>query len=349
MDDICFADLPGREGNLGVITLNRPKALNALNHNMLLAMHEALQRWADDREIKAVVVRAAPGRAFCAGGDLRWVYERHLANESYLQFFKDEYQLNSAIYHYPKPYIAFLDGITMGGGAGISINGSHCVATEQLLFAMPETGIGFFPDVGGTYFLSHLPGKLGWYLGLTGARIGCDDCVSAGLVQHKVQEAAWPAVVDQLLIQPFGLDPDEAVTKILTQFTIPVLQSPLILHQAAIEHCFSCHTVEDVIRALEQSPHIFCRQAAVAMLQKSPTSLKVTHIVLQRSSQLDFDACMQQEYRLTTYFSKQADFMEGIRATIIEKDNTPHWRPDTLSAVNEREIKADFERVNFNE
>src|SRR3990167_2553754 len=215
MDYICFADLPGREGNLGVITLNRPKALNALNHNMLLAMHEALQRWADDREIKAVVVRAAPGRAFCAGGDLRWVYERHLANESYLQFFKDEYQLNSAIYHYPKPYIAFLDGITMGGGAGISINGSHCVATEQLLFAMPETGIGFFPDVGGTYFLSHLPGKLGWYLGLTGARIGCDDCVAAGLVQHKVQEAAWPAVVDQLLLQPFGLDPDEAVTKIL--------------------------------------------------------------------------------------------------------------------------------------
>src|SRR3989338_2126316 len=185
--EVLFEEIAGQGGHLGVITLNRPQILNSLNQTMIDAMYAQLNKWAIAPDIKAVVIRAAPGRAFCAGGDLRFTYERFKNKDPLLStFFRDEYQLNRLIYHFPKPYIALLDGITMGGGVGISIHGSHRVATENLLFAMPETGIGFFPDVGGTYFLPRLPGRIGYYLGLTGARIKTDDCVTLGISQHKV-------------------------------------------------------------------------------------------------------------------------------------------------------------------
>ena len=172
-DDVIFTEIKGRLGDIGLITLNRPRALNSLTLEMIKAIHRELLAWRKANHIKAVMINAVPGRAFCAGGDLRLTYERMQAKEAHIaHFFWDEYELNCCIFHYPKPYIALLDGITMGGGVGISIHGSHRVATDKLVFAMPETGIGFFPDVGASYFLPRLPHQFGFYLGLTGARIG---------------------------------------------------------------------------------------------------------------------------------------------------------------------------------
>src|SRR3990167_4221018 len=190
--DILFEELVGHEGNIGLVTLNRPKALNALTHSMILSLDKQLTLWEEQENIKAIVITAVEGRAFCAGGDIRFTYEKWDYNDGSLPlYFRDEYRLNRRIFHYSKPYIALLDGITMGGGVGISIHGSHRVATENLVFAMPETGIGFFPDVGGTYFLPRLPDKFGYYLGITGARIDCYDCCALGLTQHFVSRASF--------------------------------------------------------------------------------------------------------------------------------------------------------------
>src|SRR3990167_2591411 len=205
--EVLFDEMKGEGGNLGLITLNRPEVLNSLNQSMIHAMHDQLKIWAAADDIKAVVIRPADGRAFCAGGDIRSTYARRLEKDAALpRFFYDEYQLNRTIHHYPKPYIAFLDGITMGGGVGISIHGSHRVATDRLLFAMPETGIGFFPDVGGTYFLPRLKGQMGFYLGLTGARINADDCIGLGITQHKVSEHDLSNILAALANKVFAAD-----------------------------------------------------------------------------------------------------------------------------------------------
>jgi enoyl-CoA hydratase len=217
--EVLFDEYEGKDGNLGIITLNRPEVLNSLNHDMIEAMHKQLIQWATAAHIKAVIIKAVPGRAFCAGGDIRLTYDRCKKHDpAAAEFFQDEYQLNRCIFHFPKPYIALLDGITMGGGVGISIHGSHRVATEKLLFSMPETGIGFFPDVGGTYFLPRLPGNTGIYLGLTGARIHSDDCVALGLTQHKVASEQLSQLIAALAQQSFGANANEAVTQVIQQF-----------------------------------------------------------------------------------------------------------------------------------
>src|SRR5579872_925135 len=182
ISEIAFEEISGRDDNLGLITLTRQSVLNALNQKMINAIDQQLKEWENANHIKAVVIRAAPGRAFCAGGDVRSVYDRKLAQDPKIaDFFRDEYGMNRRIHHYPKPYIALMDGITMGGGVGISVHASHRVATERLVFAMPETGIGFFPDVGTTYVLPRLPDFIGMYLGLTGARLTLNDCLALGL------------------------------------------------------------------------------------------------------------------------------------------------------------------------
>lgn len=341
-NDVLFEEVSGKGGDLGVITLNRPAALNSLNHNMIHVMHAELLNWAQADHIKAVVIRAVEGRAFCAGGDLRLTYDRIKKHDPVMtEFFRDEYQLNRTIFHYPKPYIALLDGITMGGGVGISIHGSHRVATDRLLFAMPETGIGFFPDVGGTYFLPRLPGRTGYYLGLTGARINSDDCVGLGLAQLKVAPESLPKILAALAQETFPSDSPETVTEILSCFKVPV--SPqLPAHQSAIDTCFSHASMEDIQKALEQSTDTVCQEAASHIRKKSPSSLKITLRALQAGKRLDFDACMRQEFRLVTRFLQGHDFAEGIRAVIIDKDQSPRWQPDTLSAVDEREVEKYF-------
>ncbi len=344
---VIFEEMPGKGGDIGLITLNRPNALNALTYEMIQLLQTQLTQWAVAPQIKAVIIRAVEGRAFCAGGDLRSLYE-NIKNHhpGVLQFFRHEYQLNRFIFHFPKPYIALLDGITMGGGAGISIHGSHRVVTDNLLFAMPETGIGFFPDVGSTYFLPRLPGKIGFYLGLTGARLKSDDCIALGLAQHKVPRESFAELIQTLAQQPFEKEANHTVTQIIKSFACSVNSScSLLEQQAAIDGCFSGETMEAIFQASSHSSNTRCKEAALEMAKKSPTSLKVTLKALEVGRTLTFDQCMQQEYRLVSHFLQAHDLLEGIRAVIIDKDQTPHWKPDNLQQITLEEVNNYFAPV----
>ncbi|EKD70249.1 MAG: hypothetical protein ACD_46C00587G0003, partial [uncultured bacterium] len=246
------------------------------------------------------------------------------------------------IFHYPKPYIALLDGITMGGGVGISIHGSHRVATDRLLFAMPETGIGFFPDVGGTYFLPRLPGQMGYYLGLTGARVKSDDCVALGIAQHKVSHECLSDLLNALAQESYHGDAKTAVTKIIDQFKINIGSTELRDMQPMLDECFQQNTMEEILQALHHHNHPLCQETANTIVKKSPTSLKVTLRALQEGKYLDFDTCMRHEYRLTNRFLRGHDFPEGIRAVIIDKDHSPHWMPSTLHEVTRQDVEEYF-------
>ena len=340
---IIFDEIASANGHLGVMTLNRPQVLNALNDVMVRAMVVKLTAWSNAKHIKAVIIRAVEGRAFCAGGDIRFTYERAKEKNAHMMdFFAEEYALNRLIFHFPKPYIALLDGITMGGGAGISINGSHRVATERLLFAMPETSIGFFPDVGGTYFLPQLPGYSGFYLGLTGARIKADDCVALGIAQHRMQHVAVPHLLDALTEEAFGEDAFASVTHIINQFRADITPEFLPEHHVMVDACFSLQTMEDIVRALRQHQNEFAETTLDILSKKSPTSLKVTLRALQLGKALDFDACMQQETLLANNFLHGHDFVEGIRAVIVDKDQKPVWLPDSLDAVSDEVVESYF-------
>lgn len=341
-DEVLFQEMHGQHGDIGIIVLNRPTVLNALNHAMVQAMFKQLTAWASATPIKAVVIRAN-GRAFCAGGDLRLTYDRYQAKDPLLtHFFRDEYQLNQLIHHYPKPYIAFMHGITMGGGVGLSLHGSHRVATDHLVFAMPETGIGFYPDVGGRYFLPRLPGKMGFYLGLTGAKINSDDCIALGITQHKIAVDALDAVIQAILDCDFADAAHEAVTTVINTFQVAVQSSALMAKQAALDACFSATSIEAIFQRLQTSTDATCRASYDSLQTKSPLSLKVTLRALQEGAALDFDTCMLKEYPLACHFLQGHDFPEGIRAMIIDKDQAPNWQPRTVNAVTLDEVEKYF-------
>lgn len=332
ISEIIFEELPGKEGNVGLITLNRPQVLNALNHPMFLALDEQIAEWETKPSIKAILIRGE-GRAFCAGGDIRHAYERKRANDpALLQFFADEYRMNSRIHHLKKPYIAFLSGLTMGGGAGISLHGSHRIATEKFIFAMPETAIGFYPDVGTLFYLSRLPSQMGFYLGLTGARIDYADCLMLKIVQEIVEIDAFPQLLESLL--ETSLPNKEVVSELLQSYSIKAPHSKLLTHQFEIETCFAKNTIEEIIVALENLPSEWATQTAASLKTKSPTSLKVTLKALQIAKKLSFDECMKMEYRLTAHFLQGHDFFEGIRAIVIDKDQKPMWSPAKLSEIS---------------
>src|SRR3990167_1847885 len=343
-DSVLFEAIEGVDGSLGLITLNRPQVLNSLNQVMIRALYRQLSDWASAKHIKAVVICAAPGRAFCAGGDLRSTYERRQTKDDHLwHFFYDEYHLNRLIFHYPKPYIAFLDGITMGGGVGISIHGSHRIATDRLVFAMPETGIGFFPDVGGSYFLPRFAHHIGFYLGLSGTKLSGDDCIAIGIATHKIASDSFDQFIKALASHSFGHDARSSVTNVLQSFLVPSPNSTLLTLQNEIEACFSNRTIEEIMDALQKTPSSFAKETVTQLLKKSPTSLKVSLQALQRGSTLSFDDCMRQEFRLARLFLQGHDFLEGIRAVIIDKDQMPKWKPATLSDVKQQDIQEYFE------
>lgn len=339
-DEVLFSELSGVDGNVGIITLNRPSVLNSLNQAMVNAMMAQLQKWAKAKEIKAVVIQAAQGRAFCAGGDLRAMYERWVNHDPSLSdFFRDEYQLNRFIYHFPKPYIAFFDGITMGGGVGVSIHGSHRIATDNFIFAMPETGIGFYPDIGGTYFLPRLKGQFGIYLGLTGTKLKCDDAVTFGIADYKIVPESFPLILDDLAATPFAKDAKQSVSAIIKKYAVPVSISALSSLQPLLDDCFNKSTMEEIIAALTAANQ---EDIVKELLKKSPLSLKITLRALREGKLTDFDTCMQREFRLTCHFLEGHDFLEGIRALIIDKDQRPRWQPATVNDVQETMIDKYF-------
>jgi len=333
--EIIFKEHPTKTGKIGLITLNRPNALNALNKAMCIAIHDHLKAWASDDALHAVIIESNSERAFCAGGDIRVVYDNGPDNaKDSLDYFHREYQMNADLHHFPKPYIALLDGITMGGGLGVSVHGSHRVASENLLFAMPETSIGFFPDVGTSYVLPRCPYKLGFYLGLTGNHIKVEDAYYVGLVNHAVPSGKFPDLREALLNTDLSDDAFDAVTNIINQFAIEPNPAPLAEHQATIENCFSKNTVEEIIEALKKENTDWANNTVKTLLKRSPTSLKVVLHELQQGTQKEFDDCIAMELTLGSNFLKSHDLYEGIRAAIIDKDRMPAWKPDTLKDID---------------
>ena len=315
-----------RAGVAGRITLNRPQALHALNEEMCLTMDAALKAWADDDEVELVVVDHAQGtRGFCAGGDIRMLAESGAADGSAAQaFFRAEYRLNTRIKNYPKPYVAFIDGVTMGGGVGISVHGSHRVATERTTFAMPETGIGLFPDVGGGWFLPRLGPPLGMWLALSGERLKGGDVSSAGVATNFCESMVVDVVKASVcdggleLLEAMDWDADGAFDK----------------HRDVIERCFWKESVEETFLALEAEPDEWAKAQLANLRTKSPQTLKVAHRQLRRGFDLkSFEDNMRMEYRIASRVVSRHDFQEGVRAVIIDKDNRPQWDPPTLAGV----------------
>jgi len=334
-----------RRGATGLVVLNRPRALNALTLGMIRDFQPVLDAWALDREIKAVVVRGAGERAFCAGGDVRAVYEAgKVGGDLTRTFFREEYVLNRTIFRHPKPYIALIDGITMGGGVGLSIPGRHRIAGDKTLLAMPETVIGLFPDVGGSWFLPRLPGETGTWLALTGARLKAADCLYLGLATAYVPSDDMAALEAALLAaDPQGTDPSRELERIVAGFARDPGPSEVAAHRAAIDRCFAADTVEEIFDALEREGDDWGR-AQLAQLQKgSPTSMKVTLEQLRRGSRLDsFEDCMTMEYRLSQACMASGDFYEGIRAVLVDKDHAPRWDPARLDQVGRDRVESFF-------
>jgi enoyl-CoA hydratase len=339
-----------RADGVATLTINRPRALNALTLENYRRFAPALAGWAEDPAVRAVVVRGAGGRAFCAGGDVRAVYEagRGIKGDPSLTavFFAEEYRLIRAIHHFPRPYIAIVDGITMGGGAGISINGGYRIATERTLFAMPETAIGLFPDVGATRFLNRCPGRVGRYLGLTGARLAAADALYCGFATHFIEQHR----IDALLCALAGIawrngDEFEQVAALFAEFACHPEPAPLAALRPAIDRCFSADAIEPILEALAAESGDTAAWAATThaeLLKKSPTSLKVTLRQLILGRGFDLEEALVLEYRLTQHFMGAADFYEGVRAVVIDKDQQPRWQPATLAEVADAVVDSYF-------
>ena len=332
-------------GRLGLITLDRGQALNALTHEMIRAIADALEKWESDERIAHVAIRSADEKAFSAGGDLRSLYDNSDAvkrGEAPLPvaFFQDEYRLNARIKTYPKPYIALINGIVMGGGVGVSINGRYRIAGENIRFAMPEVGIGFFPDVGGTFFLPRLPGETGIYLGLTGTRIGLADCLWTGLASHFVPGERLEELIEALA----GIADTAAV---LERFdTRPDSVDPSLAGDAGrIDAVFGGKRVSEIRDQLDRWRYEGSDRAiaaAGAMDRASPTSLAIALRQMRTGRSLDFAACMRTEYRIVSRVLAGHDFYEGVRAQIIDKDRMPMWDPANLDGVTDAAIAAYF-------
>jgi enoyl-CoA hydratase len=345
--------LLGREGGLASLTINRPKALNALTLDNYRRFDPALRAWAADPSVHAVVVRGAGDRAFCAGGDVRAVYEagRGISGDPDLTavFFREEYELIHQIHRFAKPYIAIIDGITMGGGAGISVNGAYRIATERTLFAMPETGIGLFPDVGATRFLNRCPGLIGRYLGLTGARLKAADAVYCGFATHALSHERVETLVAELGRASWHAGCERSLTEMcLGRFAIDPGAAPLAELRPAIDRCFAGDSVETILDALAAEAagggaHAgWADETRARLLTKSPTSLKITLRQMAIGKDYDLERALALEYRITQHVMAGHDFYEGVRAMLIDRDQKPNWDPATLPEVGESTVDAYF-------
>jgi len=332
-----------RRGTAGVVTLNRPQALNAVTLVMVRALRQQLDSWRSDPSVTRAVIMGAGGRAFSAGGDLRQVYElgRSGQQDEALIYWREEYALNSVIKHYPKPYVALLDGIVMGGGVGVSVHGSHRIAGDKFLFAMPEVGIGFFPDVGATWFLPRLPGELGTFCAITGERLGSADAVSGGIATHRVSSADVLDLIDALC-------EGAPVDQVVAAHARAPEAGPITARRAVIDRTFAADTIEAILANLDREarrgqPDAQWAQATAATIRsRSPTSVKLALAQVRWGRARSFAECMRAEFRIVSRIVYDHDFYEGVRALIIDKDNQPRWRPATLAEVADKEIERYF-------
>ena len=339
-------------GGLGLITLNRPQALNALNLAMIRAMDKKLVEWAKDKNIHAVAVTGAGDRAFCSGGDVKAVAidakaQKEGKSDGQLtrDFFREEYILNHRVFTFPKPYISLINGIVMGGGKGISAHGSHRVVTENTLFAMPETNIGFFPDVGGGYFLPRCPGQTGTYLAMTSKRVKAIDTIYVGFATQYVPAANLNAVVQALASMKWDTrkKPQTQVTKAIDEFSAePPGDSEIAPYRTQIDRCFAFDRVEDIFDSLRKDGSPWADETLKTLYGMSPTSLKIALRQIRLGAKMPFAQVMTMEYRISQACTRGHDFYEGIRAALIDKDRQPKWKPSKIADVPDQEIEKYF-------
>lgn len=329
-----------RRGAAGVVVLNRPKALNALSFGMVRELARALDAWENDPQVARVVVTSTGEKAFSAGGDIRALHDLGRAGRhaQMLAFWREEYILNARIKRYPKPYVALIDGIVMGGGVGISLHGSHRIAGERYLFAMPEVGIGFFPDVGATHALPRLPDHAGTFLALTGDRVGASDALDLGLATHAVPSSRMAELTDALTGRA-GLD------DIIAGFSHDPGPPKLAPERAVIARCFGQPSLDAVLASLEreaQAGSAFAARALRTIRAKSPTSVAIAFEQMRRGGAMSFTEAMTTEFRIVSRIVAGHEFYEGVRAVVVDKDNAPRWRPDAIEALDAAAIAAYF-------
>ena len=336
-----------RRGVAGLVTLNRPQALNAVTLGMVRALREQLDAWRDNPAVTRVILTGAGGKAFSAGGDIRQIYDLGQAgkHDEALTFFREEYQLNTVIKKYPKPYVSLYGGIVMGGGIGLSIHGSHRVAGDRFMFAMPEVNIGFFPDIGGTWFLPRMPGEIGTYCAVTGERLRAQDSVASGIATHRVPSQKFADLLE-------GLCGNVSVDALLGAFAAPPEEGPVAARRADIDRLFSANTIERMLQDLDAEAGEaaaekadWAKATAATIRSRSPTSLKLALEQVRRGAKLSFEDCMKTEYRIVSRVLHGHDFYEGVRAVIVDKDNTPGWQPAALAQVGEADVARYFEPV----
>lgn len=339
--DILFT----QAGDWGVITLNRPEALNALTWDMVTAMRAKLIEWERSPAVRAVLLKGAGEKAFCAGGDIRWLYDHAKRDVDHAcGFFHEEYRLNALIHHYSKPYVALIDGIVMGGGVGVSVHGDFRVAGDGTLFAMPETGIGMFPDVGGGHFLPRLPDGLGLYYALTGARAKAADCMAAGVATHYVSSDQRATLEKELLDLALGGRAHAAVEALLDEFSGDPGDAHVNQIRPALKRLFAGpETFDGFYASLKEDGHDVAKDMLRILGRMSPTALKLTFEQLRRGRALDFDDVMRMEFRIVRRVMEGRDFYEGVRALIVDKDKAPLWSPASIEGVSESEIAKYFE------
>ncbi|MEU0992091.1 enoyl-CoA hydratase/isomerase family protein [Streptomyces sp. NPDC005953] len=324
------------EGRAAYILLNRPRALNALTRDMVRTIAAALDRWEGDGAIATVVIAGAGDRGLCAGGDIRAIHADAVAGgRASADFWRDEYRLNARISRYPKPYVALMDGLVMGGGVGVSAHGDVRVVTEKSTVAMPETGIGFVPDVGGTYLLARAPGELGTHLALTGRPVGAADALLCGLADHYVPSDRLPRLSAELATAD--------VAEVLPRHAQAAPEGELAAHREWIDACYAHDTVEDIVTRLLDHGDPAAKDTAEVLLTRSPTALKVTLAALRRARGLStLEAVLDQEYRVSCAAHSSPDLIEGVRAQIIDKDRTPRWLPPSLDGVTDADVEGFF-------
>ncbi|MDJ0378587.1 enoyl-CoA hydratase/isomerase family protein [Cryobacterium sp. PH31-L1] len=325
-----------RDGRLARIILNRPKALNALTHGMIRTIAAALTDWADDPAVQTVLLTGSGDRALCAGGDIVSIYrDARTDPDENARFWADEYTLNAQIKRYPKPFVALMDRIVLGGGVGLSGHASHRVVTERTKLGMPETTIGFVPDVGGTYLYSRTPGELGTHLALTAVTMTGGDAIALGLADSFVDSAELDSLVDALTRMP--------AAAAIAQFASPAPPAPLLIERTWIDECYVGNDVATIIDRLQKSSVTAAGQAADAILAKSPTAVSVTLASLRRAGDLaTLEEVLEQEYRVSLRMVDGPDVIEGIRAQVIDKDRNPAWQPRTLADVFDADVQAYF-------
>ncbi|AIT81534.1 enoyl-CoA hydratase/isomerase family protein [Novosphingobium pentaromativorans] len=326
------------DGVAGHISLNRPKAIHALTLNMCRGMASALADWGNDDNIAAIMIDHSEGRGFCSGGDINLLRKSALNDGgiSGRRFFYEEYQLNNQIFNFAKPIVAFMDGITMGGGVGISQPARFRVATENTRFAMPETGIGLFPDVGGGWFLSRLEGRIGQFLAVTGARLKGEDCLWAGLATHYLPSDALEEAKRRIAA-------GHEIANVLSALSVSPPASQLAANEALIRKHFAFDTLEEILASLESEDSEWAAKELAALRTKSPQACKVSLRQLAESLKLStFTQNMAMEYRIGSRVLTLPDFAEGVRAVIVDKDNEPKWNPATPAGVTDAMLDAIF-------